>query len=53
MQAITVFLLAIISIKTPETNLIPIITMGNSVKVMVCGNGKEKRIKDFQLIKQV
>lgn len=39
--------------KTPETNLITIITMVISVKVMVCGNGKEKRIKDFQLIKQV
>lgn len=53
MQVIAVFLLAIILIKAPEINLITIITMVNSIKVMVCGNGKEERIKYFSLIKQV
>lgn len=53
MQAKFVFLLAIILIKTHEINLITIITMMNLIKVMACGNGKEKRIKDFHLIKQV
>jgi len=53
MQVIAVFLLAIILIKTLGSNLITIITMVNSIKVMAYGNGKEKRIKDFLLIKQV
>lgn len=53
MQAIAVFLLAIILIKTPETNLITIITMVNWIKIMAYGNGKEKSIKNFHLIKQV
>lgn len=41
MQVIVVFLLAIILIKTQETNLITIITMVNSIKIMAYGNGKE------------
>lgn len=53
MQAIAVFSLAIILIKTLETNLITIITMVISMKVTACDNGKEKRIKHFFLIKQV
>ncbi len=53
MQAIAVSSLAIILIKTPGTNWITIITMVNSIKVMAYGNGKEKRIKDLHLIKQV
>lgn len=53
MQVIAVFLLAIILIKTLETNWITIITMVISIKLMAYGNGKEKRIKDFHLIKQV
>ncbi len=53
MQVISVFLLAIILIKTLGTNLITIITMVNSIKIMAYGNGKEKRIKNFHLIKQV
>lgn len=53
MQVIALFLLAIILIKTQEINLIIIITVVNLIKVMTCGNGKEKRIKDFHLIKQV
>ena len=53
MQVKAVFLLAIILIKTQETNWITIITMVNSIKVMAYGNGKEKRIKDLHLIKQL
>lgn len=53
MQVIAVFLLAIILIKTLGTNLITIITMVNSIKLMDYGKGKEKHIKDFHLIKQV
>ncbi len=53
MQVIAVFLFAIILIKTLGTNLITIITMENSIKVMAYGNGKEKHIKDFHHIKQV
>lgn len=53
MQVIVVSLLAIILVKTLETNLITINTMANSIKIMAYGNGKEKRIKDFHLIKQV
>lgn len=40
MQVIAVFLLARILIKTLGTNLITIITMVNSIKIMVCGNEK-------------